>query len=255
MARAGGADPGRRLRLGGGRPGDAATTSPPSRRRSSWSRSPAEEGGQVVVVGRRRRGGPAGAAPRPTRPGPDIVHSVRSNQCEPRSASTTRGSVCRLKKTCRSTSAQISTSSRLTSGIFISASAGQLGLADGQVLELEVGRDLHQLGPVGTASGSSSSCYFGSGADLLQRPGAVEEHRPARVLARIDRRTGPRRRASGRDGGRSRSPSSNRSRNRPSASGGRSTVEPQHALAGRSRPSRARRCPARPQRAGDRPRP
>ncbi len=58
------------------------------------------------------------------RPGPDIVHSVRSYQCELRSASTTRGSVCRAKNTCRSTSQQISTSSRLRPGICISASVG-----------------------------------------------------------------------------------------------------------------------------------
>ena len=60
-----------------------------------------------------------------------------------------RGSVCRAKKTCRSRSQQIATSSRSRRGIFISASAGSCASRDRVVLELEIGRDLHQVGPVG----------------------------------------------------------------------------------------------------------
>ena len=97
VARRRGAADRRRLRLGRGRAAAPRSTSPTSRASSCSSRSPARRaagrGGGTASLSS------AGAEceTQAPRPGPETVHSVRSYQCEPRSAAATRGSVCREK--------------------------------------------------------------------------------------------------------------------------------------------------------------
>ena len=132
-------------------------------------------------------------------PGPVVAHSVRSNQCDARSASTTCGSRVRRR---RRRGARGRSRSRPSSSVSPSSDderlRRQLRLGDGVVLELEVGRDLHQVGPVGTGACSSSPACCSSGAIVLPRPRAVEPHEPALARPPGRRRTAPRRRASGR---------------------------------------------------------
>ena len=113
---------------------------------------------------------------------------------------------------------------------------GKLRLGDGVVLELEIGVELHQLGPVGAgAGGHRSRCPSPRAPSSLQ-----SGRRPAR--RRRDRR---RRRARRRAGGRARSPVSSvsprRRWKRPSASGSEPMLEANGALAVARRSSRARR--------------
>ena len=180
-------------------------------------------------------------------PGPEVAHSFRSYQCEARRASHTSASVCPALKTWWSRSQQISTSLSETCGDLGQRVGRELGLGDRVVLELEIGRELHQLRPVGTRARTHRS---------LSSPPASTSLRGARPRARRppDRpRTPARRRASGRRARRSRPSSPRRRWKRPSASGSsptskrtlRSPFPPAQPRPRSRRRVRPRECPHR----------
>ena len=104
--------------------------------------------GQHAAAGR-DSGAPTDVGQAPV-PGPVVDHSPTSYQCVSRRARATDGSVCAAKKTWRSRSQQISASFASTPSRRIERLVRQLRLGDRVVLELQVGRELEQLGPVGT---------------------------------------------------------------------------------------------------------
>ena len=124
------------------------------------------------------------------------AHSRRSNQCVPRSASATLGSVCSALKTWLRGRSRSSTTSRSQSPHLHERLGRKLRLAQGVVLELELGRDLHQLRPVGAGAGAHRPTDWRGGDDLLHRPASRraaprrsrpgrEDEEPDRVVERV----------------------------------------------------------------------
>ena len=124
-----------------------------------------------------------GAAPlAESAPGPVVAHSFTSNQCVPSSAATTSGCVWAALTTWWSASQQISTSSSDSPpGSFPTISNGQLGLAHGHVLELEIGRQLHQRRPVGAGPVAHRAASFAPAP-----PGSFEADEPAALVVGVD---------------------------------------------------------------------
>ena len=145
------ARPRRRRRASRRRPQPAATT---SRRRFASPRY------GMTTAGTRRR--LRARSRSPFEPGPDVAHSRTSNQCVPRSASATSMSVWPGLKTWCSRSQQISTSPSDDVRDARERLRGKLRLGDRVVLELQVGVELHQLGPVGTRAGAHRGLQFSS---------------------------------------------------------------------------------------------